>query len=133
MKLENLETPALIVDLDVLESNMAAMSRLLEGTGMGLRPHYKSHRCPAIAHWQIAAGAKGMTCAKLAEAKDLALSGIEDILIANQVTDPAKVARLASLAKCCRLSVCVDNGGKRPAAPGSRRSAECDDPLPGGI
>lgn len=110
MKLENLETPALIVDLDVLESNMAAMSRLLEGTGMGLRPHYKSHRCPAIAHRQIAAGAKGMTCAKLAEAKDLALSGIEDILIANQVTDPAKVARLASLAKCCRLSVCVDNG-----------------------
>ena len=68
MKLENLETPALIVDLDVMESNMAAMSRLLEGTGMGLRPHYKSHRCTAIAHRQIAAGAKGMTCAKLSEA-----------------------------------------------------------------
>ena len=99
MRLENLETPALIVDLDVLERNMATMSCLLSGTGMRLRPHYKSHRCPAIAHRQIAGGAKGMTCAKLSEAEDLALSGIEDILIANQVTDPAKVARLASLAK----------------------------------
>lgn len=109
MKLEHLETPALLVDLDIMEANMQAMDRLLEGSGIRLRPHYKSNKCPAIAHMQMAAGAKGITCAKLSEAEDLIFSGIEDVLIANQITDPAKVARLAALAKCCCLSVCVDS------------------------
>ena len=108
MKLEHLETPALMVDLDIMEANMQAMDRLLEGSGIRLRPHYKSNKCPAIAHMQMAAGAKGITCAKLSEAEDLVFSGIEDVLIANQITDLSKVARAAYLAKCCRLSICVD-------------------------
>lgn len=108
MQLKDLETPALIVDLDILEQNMSLAQTMADRAGFALRPHYKSHKCTAIAHWQVAAGAKGITCAKLDEAVDLAESGIEDILIANEITDRAKLARLASLAKCCRLTVCVD-------------------------
>ena len=109
MRLEQIETPALIVDLDVMEQNMDTMDRLLKETPMKLRPHYKSNKCPAIVHAQLARGAKGITCAKLSEAEDLILCGVEDVLIANQITHPAKLARLAYLAKCCRLTVCVDD------------------------
>ncbi len=109
MRAEQLETPALVVDMDALEENNRAMRRLLEGTGIALRPHYKSHKCPYLARLQIREGAKGITCAKLGEAEDLVLEGIEDILIANQIVDPAKIARLAVLAKRCRLAVCVDD------------------------
>ena len=62
-----------------------------------------------IAHLQIKNGAKGMTCAKLSEAIDLADCGIEDILIANQITEEKKIRRLADLAGDCHLTVCVDN------------------------
>ncbi len=110
MLLSQLETPALVLDEAALEQNEAAMSALLAGSRLKLRPHYKSHKCASIAHRQIARGAVGMTCAKTEEAEDLADSGIEDILIANQVVDPAKLRRLAELAKKCRLTVCVDDG-----------------------
>ncbi len=109
MWLEKLETPALILDLDIFEENMKTMKEFLGPAGLALRPHYKSHKCTDIAHRQIAAGAKGITCAKLGEAEDLANSGIEDILIANQVVQPSKIARVAYLAGCCHLTVCVDN------------------------
>lgn len=108
MKQWDLPTPALILDKKIFEQNRAAMRTLLAGSSLALRPHFKSHKCAAIAQMQIADGAKGMTCAKLSEAEDLALSGIEDILIANQITDRAKLSRLAHLAGCCHLTVCVD-------------------------
>jgi 3-hydroxy-D-aspartate aldolase len=109
MRIEHIETPALILDLDVMERNMEAMDKLLEGSNARLRPHYKSNKCTAIAHMQMARGAKGITCAKLSEAEDLVLAGIPDILIANQVTETSKITRLAYLAGCCRMTVCVDN------------------------
>ena len=109
MKLEHLPTPALIVDADAFSENIKAMNHLLEGGKARLRPHYKSHKCASIAHLQIQNGAKGMTCAKLDEAIDLAESGIEDILIANQITDKSKISKMAYLARACRLTVCVDN------------------------
>lgn len=109
MHIEQIETPALILDLDIMERNMDAMDKLLEGSSARLRPHYKSNKCTAIAHMQMARGAKGICCAKLSEAEDLVLAGIPDVLIANQVTEPSKIARLAYLAGCCRLTVCVDN------------------------
>lgn len=108
MFVSQLETPALIVDLDVLERNQTRAMDLLRPLGVALRPHYKSHKCTAIAHMQLAGGAKGITCAKLSEAEDLIQSGVEDVLIANQVVEPAKLMRLGYLAGCCRLSVCVD-------------------------
>jgi len=109
MDIQYLETPALILCKKTLRKNMDAMKELLAGTGVALRPHYKTHKCAAIAHWQMENGAVGMTCAKLSEAEDLADSGIEDILIANQIVDPAKIRRLAELALKCRLTLCVDS------------------------
>lgn len=109
MNLNNIDTPALLVDVNVLNKNINAMKDLLDGSKLFLRPHYKSHKCAALAQLQIKNGAKGMTCAKLSEAIDLADCGIEDILIANQITDEKKIRRLADLAGNCRLTVCVDN------------------------
>jgi D-serine deaminase-like pyridoxal phosphate-dependent protein len=88
---------------------MELMKSYSQSIGIALRPHYKSNKCTAIAHMQIRYGAKGIACAKLSEAEDLILSGIDDVLVANQITDAGKVARLAYLAGCCRLTVCVDN------------------------
>jgi len=109
MKVSGLSTPALIVDVNILKANMQAMGSMLENSILKLRPHYKSHKCAALAKMQMENGAVGMTCAKLSEAEDLCDMGIEDILIANQIVDPAKIRRLADLAKNCRLTVCVDN------------------------
>ena len=108
MRTEGIQTPALIVDEKIYDDNISAMQDLLEGKSLKLRPHYKSHKCAEIARQQIADGAIGMTCAKLDEAIDLCDSGIEDILIANQIVDKKKISRLASLALDCRLTVCVD-------------------------
>lgn len=109
MDIRQLETPALILDMDLFEENLRIMKSFTDANGIRLRPHYKSHKCTWIAHRQIEAGAKGITCATLGEAEDLAQAGIEDILIANVVPQPSKVSRIAFLAGCCRLTVCVDN------------------------
>ena len=109
MELTHVQTPALILDLDAFEENARIMQEYVAGTKMALRPHYKSHKCTAIAHRQLADGAKGICCAKVSEAEDLANAGIEDILIANQITGPAKINRAATLAAGCRLTVAVDN------------------------
>ncbi len=109
MKIFDLPTPALIADEELMDGNMRAMADLLKGKKAGLRPHYKSHKCAAIAHRQIALGAVGVTCAKLSEAEDLVFSGVEDVLIANQVVGRDRIRRLAALAGMCRLTVCVDD------------------------
>lgn len=109
MKISGVATPALIVDINILKKNAEKMKGILSGSSLKLRPHYKSHKCSAIAKWQIDCGAIGMTCAKLSEAEDLCDAGIDDILIANQVVDPVKIRRLADLAKNCHLTVCVDS------------------------
>lgn len=108
MRLENIETPALILDMDAAEHNMNLVSECIKGTGLALRPHFKTCKCSYIAHKQIESGAKGITCAKVSEAEDLILSGIEDVLIANEIVEPSKIARVAYLAGCCKLTVCVD-------------------------
>lgn len=108
MKVKDLETPALVVIQDRMEYNLNRMIGMLGGKAK-LRPHYKSHKCPEIAAMQIAAGAKGITCAKLSEAEDLVLYGISDILIANQIVQPSKILRLAALARCSNITVCVDS------------------------
>lgn len=108
MKTFELETPALLVDKQAMTRNMEKMDAIVAGTSMALYPHYKSHKCPAIAKLQLARGAKGITCAKLGEALDLCDAGISNIVIANQVVQKEKLPKLASLAHKCRLTVCVD-------------------------
>ena len=109
MRIDGIQTPALIVDEKIYLENAEVMKTLLCGKSLKLRPHYKSHKCAEIAREQISNGAIGMTCAKLEEAIDLCDSGIEDILIANQIVDKRKISTLASLALDCTLTVCVDN------------------------
>lgn len=92
-----------------MDRNRRTMQQLLENTGMQFRPHYKSHKCPTIARMQLEDGAKGITCAKLGEAEDLAACGVADILIANQIVQPEKLGRVAALAGRCRLTLCVDS------------------------
>lgn len=109
MDITQLETPALLLDYGMMQQNMRVMAELIQGTGMRLYPHYKSHKCPQIALLQIEQGAAGITCAKLSEAEDLAQAGVQTIVIANQVVQEEKLAKLASLAKRCHLTVCVDS------------------------
>ncbi len=109
MKIKDIETPALVVDKKIFEQNNEEMRKLLSGTSLALRPHYKSHKCSEIAQMQIKSGAIGMTCAKLSEALDLCDCGVENILIANQIVEKQKIRKLADLAGKCYLIVCVDN------------------------
>jgi len=109
IKKDQIETPALLIDLDALEFNIKLMADHFKGKKAKLRPHFKTHKSSTIALMQIEAGAKGICCAKLGEAEVLAAAGIHDILIANQVVDTSKVYRLAALAGNTKMTVCVDN------------------------
>src|SRR5713101_4665226 len=93
-----LDTPALLVDLDVMEANIARIAATCRAHGVAWRPHTKAHKTPEIAKMQIAAGAIGVTCAKLGEAEVMAAAGIREILIANQIVGPIKIGRLVGLA-----------------------------------
>jgi len=106
---DQIETPALLVDMDFLEANIKKMADYFEGKKIRLRPHFKTHKSPFIAHMQINSGAKGITCATLGEAEVLAAAGIRDILLANQIVDVRKINRLAALANNTRITVCADN------------------------
>ena len=104
-----LDTPALLIDLDKMEANIQTMANYFSTVNADLRPHVKTHKTPIIAHKQIAAGAIGVTCAKLGEAEAVIHAGIRDVLIANQVVGPQKIARLINLAKHSEIMVAVDN------------------------
>ena len=112
MTLDEVATPALIVDLDAFEHNVAALRAHLETAGVRLRAHAKTHKSVDIARYQIDhGGACGICCQKLSEAEVMIDGGIEDVLISNQVTDPARVERVARLAGRARLLICVDDAG----------------------
>ena len=106
---EDLDTPALWVDLDKMEGNIAALAAHFREAGVGWRPHTKGIKVPAIAHKAIAAGAIGVTCAKLAEAEVMAAAGVGDILVANQVVGERKISRLVNLCRHADVKVAVDN------------------------
>lgn len=103
------DTPALLVDLDALERNLARVHGVLAAAGKRLRVHGKAHRTPALAALQVARGAIGVCCQKVSEAEAFAAAGIADLLVTNEVVGASKLARLARLAlRVPRLGVCVD-------------------------
>jgi D-serine deaminase-like pyridoxal phosphate-dependent protein len=106
---EAIDTPALVIDLDAMEKNLAAMATFAREHGVRLRPHAKMHKCAAIARLQRAAGAVGVCVQKTSEAEALAAVGIDDIYISNEVIDAAKLARVAALATRVRLAIAVDS------------------------
>ena len=105
------DTPALLLDLDAFEHNLDRMAALLAPTGARLRAHAKTHKSPVIAHQQIRRGAVGQCVQKVGEAEVLAWGGVADILVSNQVVGDAKLARLAALARIARIAVCADDPG----------------------
>ena len=109
LKKSDLDTPALWVDLDLLEQNIASLSRFFQEAGVNWRPHTKGIKIPAIAHKAIQAGAIGVTCAKLSEAEVMAAAGITNILIANEVVGAKKLTRLAHLQRHAEVKPCVDS------------------------
>jgi len=104
-----LDTPALLIDLDVMERNLETAAAFFRSVKADLRPHTKTSKCPIIARKQIEAGAIGVCCAKVGEAEQMVFGGVENILIANQVVGRSKVARLMSLARRARMKVAVDD------------------------
>ncbi len=92
-----LNTPALLLDLDALERNIAAMARLTKAAGVNLRPHEKGAKSVEIARRQLAAGAIGVCCATLREAEVMADGGIENILVTSEAVTPAAIERAIAL------------------------------------
>jgi len=111
MSEEHIDTPALVVDLDAYERNLARMAARLEGRGIRIRPHAKTHKSPVIAGHQVAHGAVGVCCQKVGEAEVMVEGGVNDVLVSNQVVGASKIARLAALARTAKISVCVDDAG----------------------
>lgn len=103
-----IDTPALLIDLDAFERNLATMAERAKRFGVRLRPHAKTHKSAVIARRQMALGAVGMCCQKVSEAEVLVLGGVDDVLVSNEVIGERKVARLAALARQARIGVCID-------------------------
>jgi 3-hydroxy-D-aspartate aldolase len=109
MLIQEVDTPALLVDLEALERNLLRMASAARAAGVALRPHAKTHKSPEIALMQIAAGAVGVCCQKVSEAEVMVAGGVRDILISNEIVGLRKLDRLARLATAARVSVCADD------------------------
>ena len=105
----NIETPALIVDLDPFERNLELMANAVRGSGVALRPHAKSHKCPEIAKRQVALGAAGICCQKVDESAAFVEAGIPYVLVTNEIVAGPNPARLAGLARAAAIGVLVDD------------------------
>ncbi len=113
-----IDTPALVIDLDAMDRNLAAMATFAHEHGLRLRPHAKTHKSAWIAQQQMAHGAVGVCVQKTSEAEALAAQGVRDVFITNEVIDEFKLARVAALAREATLAIAVDStlGVERLAA-----------------
>ena len=109
MALKEVDTPALIIDLEAFESNLDRMSKNAKNLGVRLRPHAKMHKSSDVAREQMSRGAVGVCCQKVSEAEALIDDGISNILITNQVVGMRKLDLFVQLSKRARVSICVDN------------------------
>ena len=122
--LEEVDTPALVLDLDAFEANLLTLNDSLRNKKIRVRPHAKTHKSVDIARAQLAAGAVGVCCQKVSEAEVLVEGGIEDVLVSNEVVGAPKLARLAALSRRAKLGVCVDHPDALRAL--AESGAECD-------
>src|SRR5690242_12323964 len=109
MRVSEIETPAVVVDLDVMSRNLSRMADYCRDKNLNLRPHTKTHKIPELAKLQLASGSCGITVAKIGEAEVMLEAGITDILIAYPVIGVGKVERLAKLASEASISVALDS------------------------
>lgn len=129
MTLDELDTPFLWTDVAQLDANIAKVAAYFREAGVGWRPHTKGVKTPAIAHKLIAAGALGLTCAKLGEAEAMVAAGIREILIANQTVGPHKYRRLAALQRQANVIAAVDDAATLPGLSAAAQSAGVEIPL----
>jgi 3-hydroxy-D-aspartate aldolase len=112
MRRDQTRTPALILEIDALEQNIATMAAFAKSKGVALRPHAKSHKCPEIAHRLAAAGAVGSSCATIGEAEALAAGGVTGLLITSPLAAPHMLDRLARLiGRGADIMVVTDSAG----------------------
>jgi D-serine deaminase-like pyridoxal phosphate-dependent protein len=106
---ERIATPFLAIDLDGVRRNIAAMQAFFDGKTARLRPHVKTHKCSELALMQVAAGAIGVTCSTTDEVRAMAAAGIDDILLANVVTDASRLRSLAEVGRAVQVMAAVDS------------------------
>jgi D-serine deaminase-like pyridoxal phosphate-dependent protein len=128
VEVDDLETPALVVDLDRMEKNIQRMVKFTRKCGVELRPHVKTHKAPDIAKMQLEAGSRGVCLQKVSEVEVFAGEGIPDIFLTNEVVVPEKLRRLASVAEKAHVGVAVDDldVAKRMGRVFKERGSEAD-------
>src|SRR5260221_14454679 len=109
MPLDEVDTPALMVDLDSFERNLHRLADRVQGSGVRLRPHAKTHKCPVIALKQIELGAVGVCVQKVSEAEAMVYGGVKDVPVTNEIVGRQKQRHLMALAHSARVGVCVDD------------------------
>jgi 3-hydroxy-D-aspartate aldolase len=123
MSLDEVDTPALVVDLDAFERNLARLPALTAGSGVRLRPHAKTHKCPVIALQQMAAGAVGVCVQKVGEAEAMVYGGVTNVLVTNEIVGRQKLRRLAALRHSAEIGVCADDPAQVAALSEAAREA----------
>lgn len=120
---DEVDTPALLLDLDAFEANLDTMAGKLAGTNVRLRAHAKTHKSAVIGRLQMARGAVGNCVQKVGEAEALAWGGVDNLLVSNEVVGASKLARLAALSGIATVAVCTDDAGQVPALEAAARDA----------
>ncbi len=128
MPYDEIDTPALIIDLDAFERNLKRMAEATQRLGVKLRGHAKTHKSPVIARRQMALGAVGVCCQKVSEAEVMVQGGVDNVLVSNEVAGARKLDRLAALARDARVMICTDDAGnvKEIAAAAARLGVRID-------
>src|SRR5439155_15609405 len=109
MSLDEVDTPALVIDLDAFERDLRRLPERISGTGVRARPHAKTHKCPVIALKQVERGAVGVCVQKVSEAEAMVHGGVKDVLVTNEIVGRQKLRRLTALAHNARIGVCADD------------------------
>lgn len=109
MEYQELDSPSLLIDREILMANIRRMQEYADENHITLRPHTKTHKMPYIAQLQVEAGARGIAVAKTGEAEVMAAEGLDDIFIANEIVGDQKLERIKELAKICRITFGVDS------------------------
>ncbi len=128
MPLSDVDTPALLLDLEVFEQNLQRMAASAKKHSIKLRPHAKTHKCPVIAMRQIDLGAVGVCCQKVSEAEAMVYGGVPNVLISNEIVGLSKLRRAAALARLAEIALCVDDAGN--VADINQAAVEFDVELP---
>jgi D-serine deaminase-like pyridoxal phosphate-dependent protein len=123
MSLDEVDTPALLIDLDAFERNLRRLAERVKGSAVRLRPHAKTHKCPIIALKQIELGAVGVCVQKVSEAEAMVYGGVKDVLVTNEIVGRQKLRHLMALAHTARIGVCVDDPAQIEALEGAAGEA----------